>query len=208
MALPTMPPRVAQDQQSEKEGGGNGTLRSASRCDLRGVPVVPVKTFRSPAERRDSPANGLVFGGNLLGLFAYFDQDLSWWRTSQASLLPCDPESNRPSDAYSESYPASGMMRSGRCYLLDSLEPPTYDGESLLWPTPQASDGMRLSFTIESHMNTIGFQGNIVVQAIKRFGGYPLPELAGGLMGFPPGWTSLNVTGTQSPPPLPNSLEK
>lgn len=95
----------------------------------------PVKMFRSPAEKPGSPGRNLVFGGNLLGLFAYFDQNSSWWRTSQASLLPCDPESNRPSDAYSESYPASGTMRNGRLYHARPLVPHTRDAGSLLSPT-------------------------------------------------------------------------
>lgn len=102
---------------------------------MSSVGAVPAKTFRSPAKGQDLPANGLVFGGNLLGLFAYFDHDSSWWRTSQASLLPCDQESNRPSDAYSESYPASGMMRSGKLYHARPLVPNTRGAASSLSPT-------------------------------------------------------------------------
>ena len=63
------------------------------------------------------------------------DRDL-WETTQQASLL------SELSDVYSETWPASGMTRSGTATALPTLEPPTpAAGCSSLLPTPEAKLG-------------------------------------------------------------------
>ena len=61
-----------------------------------------------------------------------------WETTQQASLL------SEHLDAYSETWPTSGMTRSGVAYELPTWEPPTDGSESSsLLPTPVASEGTK-----------------------------------------------------------------
>jgi hypothetical protein len=82
------------------------------------------------------------------------------------------------------------MTVDGEFYPLEMWERNTYENAGGVWPTPRATDGMRLRFKMESHLNTKGFQSNIVIQAIKRLGGYPTPTFASNLMGYPVGWSN------------------
>lgn len=61
----------------------------------------------------------------------YFDQSLSSWRTSQASLLP--PETGL--DTSTPSWPPSGMSYDGRIYRLPTLGKLTSAGATGLWPS-------------------------------------------------------------------------
>ena len=66
-----------------------------------------------------------------------------WETTQQASLL------SEHLDAYSETWPTSGMTRSGVAYALPTWEPPTGDSESsfllpaAMLPTPVATEGTK-----------------------------------------------------------------
>ena len=73
------------------------------------------------------------YGPSLCESFAWYDHDTSSWRTCQASLVGECP-------TFSETWPASGMMRSGRAYQQPPLVPRTSVGGSSLWPTPVAKD--------------------------------------------------------------------
>ncbi len=66
--------------------------------------------------------------------FAWYDPDMSSWKTSQGSLLP-------EWATYSETWPRSGTTVNGKAFRLPLLAPHTYDGGSSSWPTPQASEG-------------------------------------------------------------------
>lgn len=92
----------------------------------------PAKT--SALQEKDSalPANGLVFGTKCVGSLARYAHDTCLWRTSQRSLL----EEWEP---YSESFPRSGMTRSGTAYQLQPLALRTGESESGSRPTPTAS---------------------------------------------------------------------
>ena len=66
-----------------------------------------------------------------------------WETTQQASLL------SEHLDVYSETWPTSGMTRSGVAYELPTWEPPTGDSaSSFLLPTPVASEGTKPSNTM------------------------------------------------------------
>lgn len=69
-----------------------------------------------------------IFGRSSPDSFAFFDPDLSCWKTSQATFL-------LGSDEYSETWPDSGTMRSGRAYELQSLERPICESACSSWPT-------------------------------------------------------------------------
>ena len=94
--------------------------------------VSPVKTSPSPARAQDSTENARVFGPNTHDSLASFDPATSSWRTSQLSLLG-------GLDEFSETWPRSGMTRSGTAYRLQPLAPLTGGTASGLWPTPRVS---------------------------------------------------------------------
>ena len=83
----------------------------------------PARTSVLPGSGPGLPASDLASGGNSHGSFAYFDHDLLWWRTYQGCLLPSMTENKQPSDAFSASWPASGMTQSGKAYRRSPLVP-------------------------------------------------------------------------------------
>lgn len=93
----------------------------------------------SPANPSATPAPGSPrptrdgCGPSSSESFAHYDPDSSSWRMSQVSLLP-------EWATYSETWPRSGMTRSGRAFRQPLLAPRTYGGESSLLPTPEASN--------------------------------------------------------------------
>jgi hypothetical protein len=91
------------------------------------------RTSASPVREPDSLERGPVFGMSSLGSLASYDPATSLWRTSQLSLL----EEWEP---FSETFPRSGMTRSGTLFRLQPLVRPTAEIESGLWRTPSASE--------------------------------------------------------------------
>lgn len=73
-----------------------------------------------------------VFGQSTPALLASYDPATSLWRTSQLSLIEDLGESL-------ETWPRSGMTRSGIAYQLQPLAPLTAETASGLLPTPAAS---------------------------------------------------------------------
>ena len=75
---------------------------------------------------------------------AYYDHDLSCWRTSQLSFLD-----DRDLMSSLVTFPRSGSMRSGACFERPTLAPRT--GErgcsssrtGVHWPTANSMDGLR-----------------------------------------------------------------
>ena len=96
----------------------------------------PVKTsvLAEGGPELTAPARGS--GLKWLGLLANFDLDTFSWRTSQTCLLA---RANGRVDGlpeFSETWPRSGMMRSGIAYRLEPLAPLTSATGFGLWPTP------------------------------------------------------------------------
>jgi hypothetical protein len=92
----------------------------------------PAKTLAMPAEAPELKGSAADSGLNLLGSLASFDPAGPSWRTSQHSL-------DGGLTAFSETWPRSGMTRSGIAYQLQPLAPLTGGIESGSWPTPDAS---------------------------------------------------------------------
>ena len=117
------------------------------------------------------------------------DQNTSFWRTSQRSLL----EEWIP---FSGSWPRSGMMRSGIASRLHPLVPRIFATESSLWPTPTVPDHHMVGRLDEWG----GSWSRSTIQHLSkedRTG--PLnPVWVEWLMGFPDGWTDLKDSETQS----------
>ncbi len=109
---------------SRPKGTGDATLS----------PVASLaKTSPTPESGPELTANAPASGPSLPGSLAYFDHDSFLWRMSQRSLFEGWGE-------FSETWPHSGLMRSGHVFPLVPLVPRISAGDSSLWPTPMASD--------------------------------------------------------------------
>lgn len=117
------------------------------------------------------------YGSNMPEPFAIYDRDTCWWRTSQTCLLT-------GWESYSESFPRSGMMHSGACFRLVSLERPISEIGCSLLPTPTASDFKGGSEN--------GRDSELKHYLRQRFGWrYPPLAMLEWMMGFPNGWTEV-----------------
>lgn len=98
-----------------------------SNPSILSAEAIPASRSARPG---NEPANGTcgIFGPSLLDCFAFFDPDTSCWKTSQATFLS-------GLDQYSETWPDSGSMRSGRVYERVMSELPTSESVSSSWPT-------------------------------------------------------------------------
>jgi hypothetical protein len=101
----------------------------------------PARTCPTPALGQGSKGRARVFGQSTPVSLASFDRDTWSWRTSQLSLLG-------GSEPFSQTWPRSGMTRSGTAFQLQPLAPLTAVTGSGLLHTPtakanQASPSMR-----------------------------------------------------------------
>lgn len=177
------------------------TLTRGQAASTLLAPDSPVSHSASPAQWAQGSTKGT--GGPIPPeLFATLDQPTSIWKTSQG----CLPGLMGISASYSTSWPRSGMMRDGGCYLLPPLgrlteetgsgllATPTATGNQLspsmmkhpgcrLWlPTPKASDGEK------------GGRGDLLGKQIglsMTVQGSLNPVWVEWLMGWPNNWTSL-----------------
>lgn len=203
MALPKMPPYVAPNEHSETEGGGNGTLPSASRCDLRGLPVVHVRIFPTPDSGQGLTESGRDCSSKPFAWFANYNRESLCWKTWQRCLLGDWIE-------FSGRWPRSGLMRNGIAYRLPPLVPRSYARECLLWPTPVASDS-RFCFNITGNRTnatrkmadgkrpsgaTIGSQLIWDKDVVFMGCGILNPQFLEQLMGYPIEWTDLEDSET------------
>ncbi len=97
--------------------------------------AFPARISATPAREQDSPGRARVFGQSTPALLANFDPDTCSWRTSQLCLL-------EGSALFSETWPRSGLMRSGIASRLPPLAPLTAgtgSGSSRI-PTPTVGD--------------------------------------------------------------------
>jgi hypothetical protein len=93
----------------------------------------PAKTSALPAREPALLESAAAYGQKCFESFAKLHRDSQSWRTSQLCLV-------EGLAMYSETWPRSGMTRSGTAYLLPQLAPLTSEIESGLLPTPAARD--------------------------------------------------------------------
>ena len=185
-----------------------GTFRS-STSSAAASPASPSVTLA------DVAANPIAAGFGLSSTesFAKLNPDGSWskmclgfaqWR------MPLDGEGDSLEE-YSETWPKRGTMRSGSTYPLPTLERPTSENESSLWPTPQVHEtggqGTPSWKDLErqkggQQTRTTGvviqrkLENEVPLQSLEdeqklRDGGALNPTFVCWLMGFPKGWTEL-----------------
>lgn len=115
------------------------STQDTSTCSAE---VSPARTCRTRGTVLASRANEAVCGESLRESFANFDRESSSWKTSQRSLLG-------GWTSFSENWPRSGMMLSGRVFELPTLGLPTDETDSSSshggqqWNTPTVEDAGR-----------------------------------------------------------------
>jgi len=125
--------------------------------------------------------------------FAFYDLDLSSWKTSQRSLL-------LDLNEFSVTWPKAGMMRNGHCYPLPTVAHRKPEKDCSFWPTPRARDWMGTSKK---------WAGRQDKDLASYLGGIPNPLFVEWLMGFPGGWCEIPSEALEilSSPRSPNSSE-
>ena len=91
--------------------------------------AFPAKTLAQQEKAQGLQANAADYGAKLPVLLASYDHPTSSWRTCQHFL-------DEGLERFSETWPRSGMMRSGTAYQLPTLAHLTDGTASGLWPTP------------------------------------------------------------------------
>ena len=92
----------------------------------------PARTYRSPEKALEWLESAAAYGESMPDLLAKFDHVSSSWKTSQHCLV-------EGLETFSETWPRSGMMRSGIAFQLPPLVPLTGATASGYWPTPNSS---------------------------------------------------------------------
>lgn len=148
-----------------------------------GFPVrTSARLEQVPGSTARDPASGPRWSESL----ARLDPDGCSWRTPQQSLLG-------GSDEFCATWPRSGSMRSGTCFLRPTLAPTTYANVSGLLPTPTKSWARRgpgLSNNLENLRMSLGVTQTCL--AIVDAVGWRWPaSFVEWMMGWPSQWTVL-----------------
>jgi hypothetical protein len=168
---------------------------------------------RTSARQDCAPAStdsDQVCGRNSFAWFAMFDLNSSTWRTPQTSLL----EAWEP---YSETWPRSGWMVDGTCYLRPTLAPTicvnasgsllptlTVNGNyNRPYPGKKSGYGLATAISLLHTLTKAGLNGGSNSRRAREKRGLP-PTHIGPLnptwcewfMGWPMGWTALEPLET------------
>lgn len=158
----------------------------------------PAKISPSPAEATDSTASALDSGWKWPASFAKWDQASCEWKTRQCSLI-------EGSTAYSQTWPAWGLMLDGECSELTPLVPPSTAPEFGYWQTPTTRDAKGQSG--KGNRIRRGKGGRLhVANLCDQIVDCGRPDLVRSvqfrysLMGWPTGWTGLKPLETDKFP--------
>ena len=156
------------------------------------------------------------FGQKSCVFLASYDRNSSLWRTSQTSLAGLETDQDVGLAEFSETWPRSGMMRSGIAYRLPQSALHMAEIGYGLWPTPNKSNGFApfsmLTMQRKQSGQTrpsgckMGFDLKWEPRCLPYLvDGWINPILPEWLMGFPIGHTDLQLAETPSSPKSQNS---
>jgi hypothetical protein len=173
---------------------------SAASPPMSSAAASHAKTFPARALKPGWAAAEAVYGQNLPGSFATFDRATSSWKTYQRCFL----EEWEP---FLETWPRSGMTRSGIAFLLPTLASPKGGIGSGLLPTLIAGDakGARNGTASTRDLSSGLTLTDWLWLNVGR--GMVDPGSAEQLMGFPIGWTELEPSAMPSSPKSRKSSE-
>ena len=131
----------------------------------------PARTSVLQAGAQDLPASDPASGQSSPGSLARYDRATQSWRTSQLCL-------DGDWDRFSETWPRSGMMRSGIAFPLRPLAHPTSATASGSWPTPTADAGLDgiMSPTYAERFHRKGRSGSFIEAMSGRIWPTPTAE--------------------------------
>lgn len=163
----------------------------------------PARTSAAQAIERGSPASDQDSGESLQGWFAKLSPSKSEWKTPQTSLLG-------GLESFSETWPRSGSMLDGTCYLRQTLAHTicvsasgsllptlTVNGNNNRpYPGKKSGYGLATAVALLPTLTTIGLNGGSNSRrATAKRGDPPThigplnPDWCEWFMGFPIGWT-------------------
>jgi hypothetical protein len=151
-------------------------------------------------------ANVRDFTRNSCELLMKYDPNTRSWKTSQFLLIGDLAE-------YSETFPRSGMTRSGECFQLANWDFHTHEKGCSLLPTPTASLG-HSGFSIGTAEkiargdrfrksgcrigSSLKWLPALIPWFRRGLSSFPHPHLCEWMMGFPTSWIALDVPETPS----------
>lgn len=155
------------------------------------------KTYRVLERELALEENAQVFGLKCSRPFAWYDRDTSSWRTFQRSL-------KGEWEPFLGAWPRAGMTVNGIAYRLKPLVPYTSVIGSSLLPTPNTMDATGKG-RMNTNANVKKWGGVNSLGGMAATGLWPKelppcppgelnPEYVEWLMGFPIGWTGLDVS--------------
>ena len=155
-------PTPSATRYGNNRGGGMGRVgpvRPSLDSLTSSAADFPVRTSASPERELVLQAREAGCGLSSLASLAKYDPATRSWRTSQHSVLG-------GLEPFSETWPRSGMTRSGTAFQLPTLAPLTDETESGSWPIP----------TVNGNYNRVGLSaqsGDGVATAVTR---WPTPH--------------------------------
>ncbi len=164
-----------------EERSGAALLMWFQQVFLARTSQVPEPTAKTTENSSDLMAPKADCGKRQSALFAKWSQVEFCWKTRQTSLL-------EDSESCSVTWPRSGSMQDGRCYLEKPLALPMNENECGLWlPTPTAHNAKEGNYPAERTRNTPTL-GAVL-------GGKINPRFQEWMMGFPQDHTDLRPGG-------------
>lgn len=166
------------------------------------VAASPAKTYPSLVGARELKAHEAAYGQKCCVSFARFDPPSSLWKTSETYLLAPANSPEHGSVRFSETWPRSGMTRSGIAYRRPLSALHICATGFGLWPTPNKSNGFApfsmLTMQRKQRGETrpsgckMGFDLKWEPRCVPYLvNGWINPVLTEWLMGFPIGHTAL-----------------
>lgn len=162
--------------------------------------AFPVKIFPTPASGKESPDQEVGYGNSMPESWTKYDPDSSSWKTSQACLL------TGLSESFWGMWPRWGLMLNGQCFQPQQSEPPIFENESYLLPTPTAHMGQFPMVSWETAENKLkngqrksgvkigsdlcwDLGVNYLLNGYKKFPAWVNPHFCEWMMGWPIGWS-------------------
>lgn len=152
------------------------------------------KTSAMRAKVQDLPGNARDYGESTPVLLAKLDPATSSWKTSQLCLV-------EGLATFSETWPRSGMMRSGIAYQLPPLVCPTLGTAHGLLPTLGKNEGNGSSS--KRFRGSTEYRGAKMSEGLRNSQADPIytdPDFACAVMGFPKNWARLETLSSRKSP--------
>ena len=182
------------DSSDLSQFGLTSALLTATRGEELLIAYRAASRAKTSAVQELAPAcqaNAAACGQKWFGLFWKLDHESCEWKTPQSSLL-------EDSESFSQTWPRSGSMRSGMCFLRPTLAPTTYANASGLLPTPTKSWG-RSGPGLSNNLNNLRMSLGVThtTLAIVEAVGWRWPAtFVEWMMGWPLQWTALQPLET------------